>query len=80
MIPIIFTNLYLFSHFGLLPNFAGNKSVIEITSLYEPNKTKSKQDLAKFKDGYGEYLINGKYRVYYFWKIGTLVLRIDSRF
>ena len=25
----------------------------------------------KFKEGYGEYLINGKYRIYYFWGIGT---------
>lgn len=25
----------------------------------------------KFKEGYGEYLINGKYRIYYSWEIGT---------
>ena len=25
----------------------------------------------KFKEGYGEYLINRKYRVYFSWEIGT---------
>lgn len=39
------------------------------------SQTKPEQNVIwlnnKFKEGYGEYLINGKYRIYYSWEIGT---------
>jgi hypothetical protein len=39
------------------------------------SQVKSKQKVIwlnnKFKEGYGEYLINRRYRIYYSWEIGT---------
>jgi len=54
-------------------------------------KTKPKKEKVwlnnKFKEGYGEYLINRRYRVYYCWKVGTFsfkdrfrILTLSDRF